>query len=324
VKIFKRQNGARQNGARHTPWVGARHRAIWAGAAVVLVLLLLAGIFLCRRPVILVSDRPFNLLYGENRVLIRRLTLSLSLFRLVKTVNIAGGAGPDLAAQAAAGLSRRPYGVFFPYRYREGARRYLKDRPGFPVFILGGRMEQDRPPSAGQDETEEPSWFFTDTRTDLYRAGVLAGFLAQAGKAPPAFDQKGLESDKIEAFVRGLKDQDWLEEPLFPPFSEQMPKPACVVLQGKGDPYLYEWPEASLLLFTWTNPAFLPRRTLAIFDDSPWAQLETALELFRKGGGGGLISSQIRFPGPIKELKQRNFDIKGLKTLKYEPINTDN
>jgi hypothetical protein len=271
-----------------------------------------------------VGDKPFNLLYGENRVLLRRLILSVRLFRPVKTVNIAGGAGPDLVAQAAVGLSRRPYGVFFPYRYREGARRYLKERPGFPVFVLGGRRERDMPGSAGQGETAEPVWFFTDTETDLYRAGVLAGILALAGEAPPALSQEGLGADKMEAFVRGLRDQHWLEEPLLPPFSEKMPKPACVVLLGKGDPYLHEWPEASLLLFTWTNPALLPRRTLAVFDDSPWAQLGPALELFRKGESGGFISSEIKFPGPIKELKQGNFDINSLKKLKYEPINTDN
>jgi hypothetical protein len=288
----------------------------------------LGAVFLCRRPVILVSDRPFNLLYGENRVLMRRVTLSLRLFRPVKTVNIAGGAGPDLAAQAAAGLSRRPYGVFFPYRYREGALRYLSNRPGFPVFILGGRMHTPLPAvrapegTAGQDEAA--FWFFTDTETDLYRAGVLAGFLALTAEAPPALSQEGLEPDEMEAFVRGLRDQRWLEEPLLPPFSGQMPKPACVVLLGKEDPYLYEWPEASLLLFTWTNPALLPRRTLAIFDDSPWAQLGPALELFRKGEPGGFIPSELRFLGPIKEQKQGNIDINRLKTLKYKPISTDN
>jgi hypothetical protein len=128
----------------------------------------------------------------------------------------------------------------------------------------------------------------------------------------------------MEAFVRGLMEQHWLEEPLLPPFSEQMPMPACVVLLGKEDPYLYEWPEASLLLFTWTDPALLPRRTMAVFDDSPWAQLGPALELFKKGESGGFITSEIRFLEPKKELKEGNFDINRLKTLKYEPINTDN
>ncbi|MDR2470553.1 MAG: hypothetical protein LBD09_00395 [Treponema sp.] len=264
----------------------SRRRAARAGLAAAALAVLGAAVFTGRRPVILLEDRPFILLYGENRALFRRLALSLVLFRPVLTVEIAAGAGPDTAARAAAARSRRPRAVFFPYRYREGARRYLAERPGFPVFILGGRNPPDRPPSGAVPGAAgpEPRWVCTDTRTDELRAGVLA-------------ERSGAR------VVRSRED------------------------------FAAAGPDTPLILFTWQDPALVPRKTLAVFDDAPWTQIGPALKLPEAADRGpergplspeGLIPSEMLLFWGRGERKMSDLELKSLKTLKYNEGNTDN
>jgi hypothetical protein len=289
-------------------------------AALVLVgvLALATAVFLCRRPVILVHDRAFNLLYGEKRSRSRQAALSAALFRPVRTVTLAEGAGPDLAAQAAASRSRRPYGVFFPYRYREGARRYLRDRPGAPVAVLGGRPADSRGRAEKTGEGAEPLWLYTDTLTDMYRAGAFAAVLA--GTGVPALYRDGLTEAETTAFSRGLTDQGWAGSPVF---FGPVRSAACVVLGGRGDDYFQEESEAPLVLFTWTDPALIPRTAAAVFDDSPWAQLEAGLEMLKKGEGSP-IPSEITVFIRTKEQKTVYTILNQLKTLRYREENTDN
>jgi hypothetical protein len=279
--------------------------------AFVVALALGGTVFLCRPPVVLVGDRAFTLVYGEKRSRARQLVLSVLLFRPVKTVTLAEGAGPDLAAQAAAARSRRPRGVFFPYRYREGARRYLRDRPGAPVVVLGGRRDAL---AEGPGEGPEPLWLYTDTLTDMYRAGAIAGVLA--GEGTPALYREGLSEAEKAAFSRGLGRS--------PLFSGPVRDAACVVLGGPGDDYFREETSAPLVLFTWTDPAFVPRTTAAVFDDSPWTQLRAGLELLKKGEGEGRVPSEIRVFLRAKEQKAEYKAVNRLKTLKYSDETADN
>ncbi|MDR2702019.1 MAG: hypothetical protein LBB72_06290 [Spirochaetaceae bacterium] len=305
-----------------------KKRILRALAPVALVLVITA-IFFIRKPVVLVTDKPFNQLYGEGRARLERHTYSFSLFRQVKTINIAEGAGPDLVAQAAASLSRRPLAVFFPYRYREGARRYLKDRPGAAVVILGGRNRRE-----AAKEEEEPRWFYTDTAADLYRAGVLAGELAlqdpEGGAV--ALYQSGLSEAERTAFNRGVKDQGWDENPLISSNNSEITSRflgkgiACLVLLRKGDSRFFE-DSGSLVLFTWSDPALVPGKTAAIFDDSPWAQLGFALKLLKKGATPpetadfGLIPSKLTIVKRLFKPKMGTIGINRIKFLKYnEPL----
>ena len=287
------------------------------------LVLLLTGVFFCRKPVILVLDRPFAALYGESRRQKKQFALSLGLFRPIKTVNIAEGSGPDLAAQGAAGLSRRPFAVFFPYRYREGARRYRKNQPDTPVIILGGRNK-----NLELSNSNEPLWVWTDTKTDLYRAGIFAGIAARQaagvhGRGIALYWDEPGEAEKA-AFQRGLREQQWYNEPLLSPDSEDDEYACAVFLSDFPLPLNEEAGGGSFILFSWMDPSIVPQRTLAVFDDSPWAQIGPVLENIKKGAAAGFIPSDIIIPGTDKTLKMIYKEINEQKTLKYGGENADN
>jgi len=278
-------------------------RAVFAGLALSLLIL---AVFFCRKPVILVTDRPFYLLYGEERIRLKRIGLSLRHFRQIKTADLADGAGPELAARTALDLSRRPRAVFFPYRYREGAWHYLVERPGSPVVILGGRNQRD-------NSLEGPLWLCTDTEADLYQAGVLAGIIArdlENGEEKrktnfrlgiALYRQEGADNSQEDAensaFIRGTGEY-WSGIPIFSPDSDEQGL-ACAVLLGDHR-FSQEKKPLSLILFTWMDPSLAPRKTLAIFDDSPWAQMGPALRILNRGAGG----TEMRIPSKILVLKK--------------------
>jgi len=299
--------------------------------ALIVLWLIATAVFYSRKPVVLVGDEAFNLLYGKQRTERTQRVLSLRLFRQIKTVAVAGEAGPDLVAQAAAGMSRRPYGVFFPYRYREGARRCLKDRPGFPVFILGGRNRPDR-----IGDTEEPWWFCTDTAADLYRAGFLAGEFALQDpvNGGTALYQDELTEEDRSAFNRGLKEQGWDGTPFYSSQADSTSRflrerNACVILLKKGDTRFYE-EAGAIIVFTWMEPDLATGNTAAIFDDSPWAQILPALQLLKKEKispemtGFSLIPSKCTVVKGKFGQKKGVIGINRIKSLKYRERNTDN
>lgn len=291
--------------------------------------LLAALVFFCRKPIILVTDKPFIQLYGIKRDKSARIILSIKHFRRVKTIEIASEAGPDLVAQAAASLSQRPYAVFFPYRYREGANRYLKERPDILVFVMGGRNRPDGKP-------DQPWWFCSDSVTDMYRAGLLTGELAlqEPEKGGAALYHDRLGADETAAFKQGLEDQGWKEEPFISTNTETTlrylrEKTACLVIYKKGDIRFYDEMGKSIL-FSWMDTAFTSGRTAALFDDSPWAQLGPALKLLKKEKispgmtGFSLIPSDISVFRRNFGQKKGNIGINRIKYLKYMDRNTDN
>jgi len=309
-----------------------KKRSVKVALALLLVGLAGTAVFFYRKPVILITDNPFNLLYGEKRARYTRLGLSLRLFRQIKTINIAEGAGPDLVAQAAASLSRRPYWVFFPYRYREGARRYLKDRPGSPASILGGR---NRPENGKEPDSTDPWWFCTDIAADLYRAGFLAGELAlqdpEKSAAALYHDRPG---DEEKAFSQGLSEQGWSEAPYISSSPESTSrfvnqKTTCIVLLKKADSRFFEG-SGSIILFSWSDPSLAPGKTAAIFDDSSWAQLGPALKTIKKEGISPGIAGLSLVPSRLMVFNQKFGQKKGIiginriKSLRYMERNTDN
>ena len=309
-----------------------KKRLFQAGLTVFALILLLTTIFFCRRPVILISDKAFIALYGEKRTYYRQFSLSLSLFRPVKTINIAEGAGPDLAAQGALSLSRRPFAVFFPYRYREAAKRYLEGRPDAPVVILAGRKALGNSSETGQSGL----WIHTDSEADLYRAGAIAGIFARHENQirndtgywgdhtnqEIALFYEGINNEEKTAFVTGLESQEWVGSPLYSPDFEEKNLCCAVILENFR--FSGEETPRSLILFTWMDPALAPRKTLVIFDDSPWTQIAPALEIVKEKRQSNLVPSDIIVLRGDKTQKSIYNEIIRSKILKKKVENADN
>ncbi|MCL1928444.1 MAG: hypothetical protein FWG07_06610 [Treponema sp.] len=288
----------------------------------------------------MVTDKAFNVLYGENRSRNKQLFLSVRLFRPIKIIVMAEGAGPDLVTQGAISLSRRPFAVFFPYRYREAAWRYLTSRPDSPVVILAGRKTQ------GSDETSHnmqeneaivpPLWVYTDSETDLYRAGVMAGVFVRYEKQNGentdnwgdivnqeiALFHEGHNNEEITAFIAGLEEQQWTDFPLYSPDLADINLSCAVILDNFR--FNAEGKVNSLIFFSWMDPALAPRKTLAIFDDSPWTQIGPALGYIKQGRQNALVPSEVIFFREDKIQKDVYNEINKLKTLKKKVENADN
>ncbi|MCL1812134.1 MAG: hypothetical protein FWG29_01285 [Treponema sp.] len=302
--------------------------------AVFALIILLVVVFFSRKPVVLVTGKAFTVLYGEKRSRFKQISLSLRLFRPVKTIAIAEGAGADLVTQGALSLSRQPFAVFFPYRYREAAWRYQNNRPGSRVVVLAGRKARENDygsenNSQGSTAISEamsglPLWINTDSETDLYRAGALAGIYTQHEKQNRgiALFYEGLNYEEKAAFVAGLDDQQWDGSPSYSPDLTETDLSCAVILENFR--FGEEGKAGSLILFTWMDPALAPRKTLAIFDDSPWAQISPAMDIIKKGRHGTLIPSEITILRGDKTKKDVYNEINRLKILKKRVENADN
>ena len=301
---------------------------VWIPCIFFAILAFFSIAFFSRKPVLLVTDKPFELLYGENRSRQRQYMLSLQLFRRIKTIRIAEDAGPDLVAQAAASLSRRPFAAIFPYRYWEGAQRYLSDRPHHTVIILGGRNNGE---SQVYDTNGSPAplWLFTDTETDLFRAGAISGLYALGGGVGTdlniALYMEGLSETDKTAFSRGVAEY-WPVGPLFSPELEENHL-VCAVLMNNFQ-FSIENNPRSLILFSWMNPLFAVKNTLAIFDDSPWAQIRAAVAFLQGRNSHSdaiyIVPSEIILIGRDMMPKNHQIEVNKVKNLRYWPENADN
>jgi hypothetical protein len=250
--------------------------AILGGAA------LGAALYRSRAPLLLVLDEEFIFLYGSRRSAIKRAELSLRLFRRVAVARIAEGASPDVVAFAAAAAAARPYAALFPARYRQGALRYAEQAPETPVGVLGGGA-LFRPA-----EAEGFRFIETDKRTDLCRAGRCAALFARREGGKVLFFAGDLidRNDK-EAFVRGLRDQGFMDSPVFVDRGTDYVLPdglSCVVMTSPADNSLENRGDIPIILFSWIDPGLSSRAVKVIFDDSPWAlAFESAKALQRQG-----------------------------------------
>jgi hypothetical protein len=299
------------------------------------IILVLSAVFFCRKPVILVTDSAFNVLYGKERAQTKALLLSLSLFRPIKTIVIAEGAGPDLVVQGATSLSRRPFAVFFPYRYGKAARRYAEGKPDIPVVVLAGR-EGPQSSAGGNSLPESLLWVNTDTVTDLYRVGLFAGVFARYDSQKREETGEGLNgseeiialfherpnNEEKTAFLRGLREQKWGGSPLFSQIPAETVLVSAVICNDSA--ILEEENARSLIIFTWMDPALAPRKTLAVFDDAPWTQIGPALAFLKKGVQNGMVPSDIIICGRDKAQKIVYNELKEIKTLKKRTENADN
>ena len=270
----------------------------------------IAGIYLSRPPLLIVTDSSFTALYGEKRLKRVESRLSRELFRRVIPVYIDENAGPDIVAIAVEDAYKSPRAVIFPFRRFTGARTYKDENPDVPVYVMAG---------AGQGAQEETDLAFirTDTRVDLYRAGLCAALLA--GENEVLFISDGtLSEELLDAFREGLKMQGYLDDPswgnTYTDYSSHS-NLGCVVLAGPATAFLEENPSVPMLVFSWIDPAFTPLSVKIVFDDSPWVLASKAFKSLPPPGGETFIGSS---PTVFKDRITEKRDFRKLKSLLKE------
>jgi hypothetical protein len=264
--------------------------------------------------VLILTDGPFDALYGAARARRARIETSLRLFRRVKPVRAAETAGPDAILLLLEAASPRPYCVLFPRRYGESALRYADRFPAVPALVLGAPVS-GRGDASGEEGGPALRYVETDTETDVYRAGRCAAILAGAGtegaagagrtagegaaaELPAAvgdgilvFQQGPASRGEREAFARGLRDGGIDTEPRYPDISAPVSGYrglSVAVLAAKPADFFEQNLPVPVILFSWLDPAVSSRETKVIFDDSPWAMAERAVKM--AGNGDSALS----------------------------------
>jgi hypothetical protein len=277
-------------------------------AVFLIALAVTGGLFFSRPPALVLSDFPFDTLYGPWRGLLRQAEASLRLFRPVKKVMIAENAGSELVVFAIEEASSRPWAVLAPYRYAHGLRDYAERHPETPAVILGG-----------QENTRKGQLLSlaVDTRLDSYRAGRAAAFLVRGREGEILVFQE--EQDfpvNRDAFLAGLRAEDCQLSPVYTSgYTDRIEydKLSCVVLGSNAQVFLSRANTVPLILFSWMDPAFSPGNVQLVFDDSP---LGISVEAFRAAFGAGEdpVPSDVILPfgrmGQRDVLKQINTAVK--------------
>lgn len=272
-----------------------------------------AVIFCIRPPVLVVTDASFVVLYGKSHLRRQRFAASLALFRRVKPVVIADGAGSDVVNAAILGATRQPSCVLFPRTQATAALRFHEQLPETPVALFSGLTPIP--------EIPPPDGFLciyrTDRQTDLYRAGLFAGIL---GNIPPKPVKKVKKKDESAAnppdstprtyvlwqdkyvqaagrdlFSQGIHEKDPGSEIIFVNSANDMPDMkaiSCTVLTGAGAEYLGKNPRMPLILFSWLNPDFTAREIVVLFDDSAWGLAVPAVRMAIQRQAEGTIPSR--------------------------------
>jgi hypothetical protein len=276
-----------------------------------------AAIYAARAPVLLLTDEPFNALYGVKRAEKARVLLSLRLFRRVKPVIVGENIGSDILVFSLEEASANPYCVLIPYRYAEGGRRYKETFPGVPVAILGvpGDILAEGAEAASHASGGESAvQFGVDLRTDLYRAGLCAAILSKGeGRILVYQDETPLSAERA-ALVAGLEAEAYTEEPRFLNKTQNISEfsnVSCVILRRPVQELLEQNLSIPMVLFSWLDPALTPDSAAVVFDDSPWAQAENAVKaLNNKGEPRDFIPSKpvvrrdsVQDDGTVERLK---------------------
>jgi hypothetical protein len=265
--------------------------------------------------VLILTDGPFDSLYGIARARKARIEASLRLFRRVKPVRAVETAGPDAVILMLEAASSRPFCVLFPRRYEEGARRYAARYPAVPALVLGASaLVSEAGENSGEGKGPAPRYVATDAETDFYRAGRCAAVLAGAGTEGNAgagagvsaagagilvFHRKDAPRGEREAFARGLLDGGIDSEPRYPDLSAAVSdygNLSVVVLAARPADFLEQRFPVPVILFSWLDPALHSRETKVVFDDSPWAMTVRAVKMVNAGSSASSLPSVVHIP----------------------------
>jgi hypothetical protein len=254
-------------------------------------------VFFARPPVLIVSDAQFAALYGLQRGKRQQVLAAITLFRRVKPVLVADGAGPDIVTLALTEAAKKPLCVLFPGLYASAATRYHEEFPEIPAVLFAGNA------SGFPDSDDFLSVCRTDIWTDLYRAGLMAGILGKKNDAEASDEQmsvaflpdRSVQSHDRALFTRGVNEITPDLGVVFARNSADMTNAklvSCAVLGSAGAEYFDKNPAVPLILFTWLDPFLSPKETAVIFDDSPWALAAPAVRAALKNGGEIKIPSK--------------------------------
>lgn len=277
---------------------------------VMVLILIAAGIFFARSPVLIVSDHYFTELYGKNRTLFAQIRSSLSLFRQVKLVMIPEDIGPGGIVFAVSEVSENPFCVCFPYRYLDGAEHYQNQFSSIKVLLFAGKEN----PSEGNGQFRVIK---TDTGNDLYRAGICAAIIAQnkEGKIL-CYIEKGGTAEEKTVFEQGLKDggrEESANSVLFINLNREYydeTEISCIVLTGNSaDPFITE-ENIPIILSSWADPRFFSPQVKLILSDSLWETVVPAVKMTQS------TENLIHLPSVIQFHAQNNFSREEKKRLK--------
>ena len=253
---------------------------------ILLILLGVGGTFFWRPPVLIVTDPSFINLYGTFRLTRNGILTSLLLFRRVSPVTVAESAGSDLVTLAVEGASKSPMAVFFPARYIESARIYKEGHQNIPVYVTEGRNPISK-------DSSGLGYIVTDSARDFYLAGVCAALFAGNGKVLFFYDGAA-QNELTDAFRQGLLAEGDTANPVLINSSLDAPTYndiGCVVVAGPAQKFLERNLKIPIILFSWADPAIVPRTVKLIFDDSPLAQVMETIKLPPEPGKEVVIPS---------------------------------
>jgi len=297
-------------------------------AIIAIALISLLCIFYIRSPVLIVTEQSFIELYGKERIKKESFSVSLALFRPVKTVAVANDAGDDVVPFSINSVSKRPYCVIFPLRFAQSARLYKEIAQNTPIILLEGRYADDENPAKNLLGGDISEYFVykTDVNDDFYRIGLAVTAIKfkkePKNENPPSdegkkgkiivFLENNLNQMK-DVFLRGLYDKGQLLETYFYNSYSQyldMTDLSCVVIAGSGSDFLDKKAEVPIIAFTWLNPSLLPFDVVMTVNDSPWAQARQAVKMVKSGVKTGVIKSEFK----VQNIKK--FDRKVIAIIK--------
>jgi hypothetical protein len=262
--------------------------------------------FYIRAPVLVVTDASFVELYGKSPLRRQRFSAERTLFRPVKPVLIADGAGSDIVSIAITAASDRPFCVLFPRSQAAAAQYFHEEFPEIPAVVLRGLVQ------APQIQSPDGvlCLYSTDRQTDLYRAGLCAGILGgMKQQTTPKTDDKEepplktfvlwqdrqIRDPEREIFSQGIREIDAESTVTFVNNAATLPDMngiSCTVLTGAGGEFMERSPSMPVILFSWVDPSLTPQEVKVLFDDSVWALVVPAVRMAREGQAEGAIPSK--------------------------------
>jgi len=250
--------------------------------------------------VLVVTDVPFAMLHGEDRITRRALAASAALFRPVLPVLVADDASPDIVIGAVLYASESPFAVLFPRRFAAVAERFHGERPDVTLAVFRGSA----PPAGLPAGNGVLNVFGTDSATDLFRAGLFAGILGAAmGEADGEGGQRihALVHDaragggERSLFAGAATGRDPGSAVVFAGTAAELPDlrgVSSLVAAGAGADALERNPGVPVVLFSWLDPDLTSSAVVAMFDDSPWALAVPAVRMAARGEATGTIPSK--------------------------------